>query len=75
MLDPSYLHIHLLKAKCFIVEALPCPDHAIEAREAEKDDDEDEDLRIHDEGVNGPGLDRPRPGFLKAGPGPAQARG
>ncbi|MQL91868.1 hypothetical protein Taro_024480 [Colocasia esculenta] len=32
--------------------APPCPDHAIEAREAERverDDDEDEDLRIHDD--------------------------
>ncbi|MQM21390.1 hypothetical protein Taro_054429 [Colocasia esculenta] len=27
----------------------PCPDHAIEAREADKDDDEDEDLCIHDD--------------------------
>ncbi|MQL73166.1 hypothetical protein Taro_005512, partial [Colocasia esculenta] len=27
----------------------PCPDHAIEAREADRDDDEDEDLCIHDD--------------------------
>ncbi|MQL85023.1 hypothetical protein Taro_017535, partial [Colocasia esculenta] len=27
----------------------PCSDHAIEAREAERDDDEDENLRIHND--------------------------
>ncbi|MQM12056.1 hypothetical protein Taro_044965 [Colocasia esculenta] len=27
----------------------PCPDHAIEAREDDRDDDEDEDLCIHDD--------------------------
>ncbi|MQM01130.1 hypothetical protein Taro_033876 [Colocasia esculenta] len=27
----------------------PCPHHAIEVREAERDDDEDDDLRIHDD--------------------------
>ncbi|MQL79475.1 hypothetical protein Taro_011913, partial [Colocasia esculenta] len=32
-----------------ICEAPPYPDHAIEAREVERDDDEDEDLCIHDD--------------------------
>ncbi|MQL79922.1 hypothetical protein Taro_012375 [Colocasia esculenta] len=31
------------------IEAPPCPNQAIEAREAERDDDEDEDLHIHDD--------------------------
>ncbi|MQL95876.1 hypothetical protein Taro_028542 [Colocasia esculenta] len=30
-------------------KAPPCPNQAIEAREAERDDDEDEDLHIHDD--------------------------
>ncbi|MQL76501.1 hypothetical protein Taro_008900 [Colocasia esculenta] len=42
-------HDELQEAHKEQVTAPPCPDHAIEAREAERDDDEDEDLHIHDD--------------------------
>ncbi|MQM02372.1 hypothetical protein Taro_035139 [Colocasia esculenta] len=49
----DYLNKHkaAAKKKAKAVMAPPCPDHTIEAREAERvkrDNDEDEDPRIHD---------------------------
>ncbi|MQM15450.1 hypothetical protein Taro_048395 [Colocasia esculenta] len=40
---------HSVATQGWLLPAPPCPDHAIEAHEAPRDDDEDEDLSIHDD--------------------------